>query len=666
MKTLRYFAFAAAILAAACAKEEPAPEQHSVKEITFTADNGGNYTKTQLVENENGAAVEWCGGDKISVFDGASANREFTTENGGATATFSGKATEVAEGGYWYAVYPYAAANSISGTTITTTLPDVQEVASNAVADGVNVTAAKSATTAFSFKNLCGLIRVEVPADFAELKSITINSDKAIAGEFTVDCSGEAPVFGAAGAEAVKSVTLSKKDGSVLTAGNWYVAAFPGTHNISIVLTDNSGKKVILGGNVNVTVKASKIAGVGEVDTDVFTHTTHLVKSSDNLQAAIDAAAAGDRLLLAAGTYKGNFTLKDGVNISGGWNADYTVCDPKTYKTVLDGNKAGIVLTQSADFENVTTISELCITNGSTTGDGAGIYSRKNCNIKNCEIYGNAAKNGAGIYQNGTGEIINCHIHDNISSDSAGGAYVKGTISNCLLENNEATSNAGGGCQLQHGKMFNCILKNNIGKNASGLRCYGNTTAANSLIVNNTCTSAGGAVVLNGEKNNGHVIANLTIANNHNEANGTNACGVYTSMNGRIVGCLIYGNTIDGVETASAPQIAINHKYPRLWNNAIQTGGVKLLDTSYDTPRNVSPTYIDFGSALFTNAAQGDFTLVSTAACIDMGETNDTDSNYANLFGDAKKVIDLLKTDLAGNTRVCGNEIDCGCYEYQK
>ena len=138
MKTLRYFAFAAAILAAACAKEEPAPEQHSVKEITFTADNGGNYTKTQLVENENGAAVEWCGGDKISVFDGAAVNREFTTENGGATATFSGKATEVAEGGYWYAVYPYAAANSISGTTITTTLPDVQEVASNAVADGVS------------------------------------------------------------------------------------------------------------------------------------------------------------------------------------------------------------------------------------------------------------------------------------------------------------------------------------------------------------------------------------------------------------------------------------------------------------------------------------------------------------------------------------------------
>lgn len=666
MKTLRYFAFAAAIMAAACAKEEPAHVQENLTDITFTAANNAEYTKTQLVENETGAVVEWCAGDKISVFDGTAANREFITETAGATATFSGKATEVAEGGFWYAVYPYAEANSINAATITTTLPDTQEVESNSIADGVNVTAAKSATTGFSFKNLCGLIRVAVPADFTALKSITINSDKAIAGAFTVDCSAEAPVFGAPAADAVNSVTLQKKDGSVLTAGNWYVAAFPGTHNISIALTDNNGKTAILGGNVNVKVEAAKITGVGEVDTDVFSHNSVLVKAGDDLQAAINAANAGDRLLLAAGTYTGNFTLKDGVNISGGWNATYTVCDPKTYKTVLDGNKKGIVLSQSADFENVTTISGLCITNGLTTGDGAGLYSRKNCNIKNCEIYGNTANNGAGIYQNGTGEIINCHIHNNISSNSAGGAYVKGTISNCLLENNEATGNAGGGCQLQHGKMFNCILRNNIGKNASGLRCYGNTTAANSLIVNNTCTSAGGALVLNGGTSDGHVIANLTVANNHNEANGTNACGVYTNMNGRIVGCLIYGNTIDGVETASAPQIAINHKYPRLWNNAIQTGGVKLLNTSYDTPRNVSPTYIDYGTALFTNAAQGDFTLVSTAACIDMGETNDTDSNYADLFGDAKKVIDLLKTDLAGNTRVCGNEIDCGCYEYQK
>ena len=636
MKTLRYFAFAAAILAAACAKEEPAPEQHSVKEITFTADNGGNYTKTQLVENENGAAVEWCGGDKISVFDGASANREFTTENGGATATFSGKATEVAEGGYWYAVYPYAAANSISGTTITTTLPDVQEVASNAVADGVNVTAAKSATTAFSFKNLCGLIRVEVPADFAELKSITINSDKAIAGEFTVDCSGEAPVFGAAGAEAVKSVTLSKKDGSVLTAGNWYVAAFPGTHNICISLTDNNGKTVILGGNVNVKVQASKITGVGEVDTDVFTHSTVLVKAGDDLQAAINAANAGDRLLLAAGTYTGNFTLKDGVNISGGWNATYTVCDPKTYKTVLDGNKTGITLNQSSNFNNPTNISGLTIQNGYSTGDGGGILIRKNTTVRNCIMTDNTAGKGAGLYIREEGKAYDCIIKNNTATDKSGGVQIHklGTLENCIVTNNTAANDGGGILLSTGGNIHNCLVINNTcnGNGASGIRVQEN--AANRVI-------------------------NTTIANNHNTTSNTATYAVYYDTNGRLVNSIIYGNTVANVDNPQ--QVYINHKYPYLWNNAVTINGIKF-HAEYDTLRNCDTVNIE--TDIFNDSANNDFTLKSNAVCIDKGAETSV-SAYNDKFTDEKNIISNFTTDLAGNTRSV-DTIDIGCYEYQK
>ena len=636
MKTLRYFAFAAAILAAACAKEEPAPEQHSVKEITFTADNGGNYTKTQLVENENGAAVEWCGGDKISVFDGASANREFTTENGGATATFSGKATEVAEGGYWYAVYPYAAANSISGTTITTTLPDVQEVASNAVADGVNVTAAKSATTAFSFKNLCGLIRVEVPADFAELKSITINSDKAIAGEFTVDCSGEAPVFGAAGAEAVKSVTLSKKDGSVLTAGNWYVAAFPGTHNICISLTDNNGKTVILGGNVNVKVQASKITGVGEVDTDVFTHSTVLVKAGDDLQAAINAANAGDRLLLAAGTYTGNFTLKDGVNISGGWNATYTVCDPKTYKTVLDGNKTGITLNQSSNFNNPTNISGLTIQNGYSTGDGGGILIRKNTTVRNCIMTDNTAGKGAGLYIREEGKAYDCIIKNNTATDKSGGVQIHklGTLENCIVTNNTAANDGGGILLSTGGNIHNCLVINNTcnGNGASGIRVQEN--AANRVI-------------------------NTTIANNHNTTSNTATYAVYYDNNGRLVNSIIYGNTVANVDNPQ--QVYINHKYPYLWNNAVTINGIKF-HAEYDTLRNCDTVNIE--TDIFNDSANNDFTLKSNAVCIDKGAETSV-SAYNDKFTDEKNIISNFTTDLAGNTRSV-DTIDIGCYEYQK
>ena len=636
MKTLRYFAFAASILAVACAKENNEPVLAEAQEMTFSASAEDGYTKTGLEEIENGAKVLWLDTDKISVFDGANANCEFATTEGGETAEFSGKAVAVDEGSSWYAVYPYNAANSISGTTISTTLPAVQKVASNAIADGVNVTAAKSATNSFQFKNLCGLIRIAVPAEFSALKSVTINSDKAIAGAFTVDCSGEAPVFGAAGAEAVKSVTLQKADDSAMTAGNWYVAAFPGTHNISIVLTDNSGKKVILGGNVNVSVKASKIAGVGEVDTDVFTHTTHLVKSSDDLQAAINAAAAGDRLLLAAGTYKGNFTLKDGVNISGGWNADYTVCDPETYKTVLDGDKKGITLNQSSNFNNPTNISGLTIQNGYSTSDGGGILIRKNTTVRNCIMTDNTAGKGAGLYIREEGKAYDCIIKNNTATDKSGGVqiYKLGTLENCIVTNNTAANDGGGILLSTGGNIHNCLVINNTcnGNGASGIRVQG--SAANRVI-------------------------NTTIANNHNTTSNTATYAVYYDNNGRLVNSIIYGNTVANVDNPQ--QVYINHKYPYLWNNAVTINGIKF-HAEYDTPRNCDTVNIE--TDIFNDSANNDFTLKSNAVCIDKGAETSV-SEYNDKFTDEKNIISNLTTDLAGNNRKVGT-IDIGCYEYQK
>jgi len=666
MKTLRYFAFAASILAVACAKENNEPVLAEAQEMTFSASAEDGYTKTGLEEIENGAKVLWLDTDKISVFDGANANCEFATTEGGETAEFSGKAVAVAEGSNWYAVYPYNAANSISGTTISTTLPAVQKVASNAIADGVNVTAAKSATNSFQFKNLCGLIRIAVPAEFSALKSVTINSDKAIAGAFTVDCSGEAPAFASAGADAVKSVTLQKADDSAMTAGNWYVAAFPGTHNISIVLTDNSGKKVILGGNVNVSVKASKIAGVGEVDTDVFTHTTHLVKSSDDLQAAIDAAAAGDRLLLAAGTYKGNFTLKDGVNISGGWNADYTVCDPETYKTVLDGDKKGRVLTQSAAFNNETVISGVGITNGENSADnnGGGAYVRGKCIVENCEIYSNKAAStsgqGGGIWADANAIVRNCHIHDNYAQNTGGGAVVKGQISYCLIENNNAPDNVGGGLQIHGGSaasntcgtMFNCIVRNNSSKNGGGIRSYNYTQIANCLIVGNTATSGGVSGILC--NNNAAAVVNCTIANNYDAADAAgNSSGLYINANGTIKNCIVYGNYSKSKVADQAVQVYINNQYTWLKNNAVHANGLKKVN-NYDpngNGRDTDTQTIASGTSIFTDAANGDFTLTSAATmCIDKGNTS--------IYG-------FMTTDLAGNSRTV-DTIDIGCYEYQK
>jgi hypothetical protein len=75
MKTLKYFAFAAALAAVSCAEDTIAPVVDQTQEIVFTAANESNFTKTQLVENQDGgASIEWLATDKISVFDAAGSN----------------------------------------------------------------------------------------------------------------------------------------------------------------------------------------------------------------------------------------------------------------------------------------------------------------------------------------------------------------------------------------------------------------------------------------------------------------------------------------------------------------------------------------------------------------------------------------------------------------
>ena len=68
------------------------------------------------------------------------------------------------------------------------------------------------------------------------------------------------------------------------------------------------------------------------------------IKAGEDLQAALDGAAVGTIVRVQGGvTFKGQFKMRDGVQLSGGWDAAFTKADPDDNKTVLDGNNAGRV-----------------------------------------------------------------------------------------------------------------------------------------------------------------------------------------------------------------------------------------------------------------------------------------------------------------------------------
>ena len=85
-------------------------------------------------------------------------------------------------------------------------------------------------------------------------------------------------------------------------------------------------------------------------------------KTGVDLQAAIDAAKAGDTVYVQAGTFYGNFKMKDGVNVSGGWDAEFKA--QTDYATILDAQANGRVLHQPAEFTTLTVWSNFTIQNG--------------------------------------------------------------------------------------------------------------------------------------------------------------------------------------------------------------------------------------------------------------------------------------------------------------
>ncbi len=382
------------------------------------------------------------------------------------------------------------------------------------------------------------------------------------------------------------------------------------------------------------------------------------VKVGDDLQAALDAAKAGETLYVQEGTFVGNFTMKDGVNVSGGWDETFTT--QKQYGTVLDGNAKGRVLTQTADFTQETVYDNLTIQNGclQENGKGAGVYLLWKSKLTNCLVQNNTFAEGVTNCEGGglaqdkddnAGDIVadNCVFRNN-KATHGGGVYLRSTITNCVIENNETLQkHPGGGAHLQWGRMYNCIIRNNHStEDAGGVRAYGNCKLVNCLIAGNTCDVKVAGLAL--ERTLSEVI-NCTIVDNAQTLASTDQeyCGVRCDSENAdgnmFVNNVIWGNKAG--DKVWSQQISWNlTKYGTCVGNAIQgkvPGDVKALVLGENMEAN---------GPHFANPEKGDYTLLASSALLDKGVQQDA-SKY------------VVKTDLAGKARVQGLSVEPGCYE---
>lgn len=382
------------------------------------------------------------------------------------------------------------------------------------------------------------------------------------------------------------------------------------------------------------------------------------VKVGDNLQTALDTAKAGETLYVQEGTFVGNFTMRNGVNVSGGWNEDFTT--KKQYGTVLDGDAKGRVLTQTADFTQETVYDNLTIQNGclQENGKGAGVCLLWKSKLTNCLVQNNTFAEGVTNCEGGglaqdkddnAGDIVadNCVFRNN-KATHGGGVWLRSTITNCVIENNETLlKHPGGGAHLQWGRMYNCVIRNNHStEDAGGVRACGNCKLVNCLIAGNTCDVKVAGLAL--ERTLSEVI-NCTIVDNAQTLETTDQeyCGVRCDSENAgsnvFVNNVIWGNRAG--DKVWNQQISWNlTKYGTCEGNAIQgkvPGDVKALQLGENMEAN---------GPHFANPEKGDYTLLMSSVLLDKGVKQD-DGKY------------VVKSDLAGKVRVQGLSVEPGCYE---
>lgn len=464
------------------------------------------------------------------------------------------------------------------------------------------------------------------------------------------------------------SIQLSADDPGFTDAAHGDFSLLP-----TSVLLDrgNSAKATVskdLAGNDRI-VNSSVDIGAYEypvVASDVY------VLEGEDLQSKINNTATGYTVYVQAGTYYGNFTMKDGVNVSGGWNADFT--EQTDYATILDAQESGRVVNQPAAFSTLTIWSNLTIQNGKLTAAlsgnlGAGVALNLKGQVKHCLIQNNTFTYSGNCIGGGVGEdapptsntevmVDDCWIRNNKGSHG-GGVRIRGTIQNSIIEDNQTSGNSGGGVHLQAGRMVNCIVRGNTSSNdCGGVRLFGKCQMINTLVVDNIATGKVGGVGI--ESANSDIIGCTIVDNDQlvSDASHNTKCGIScgaTSDNGtKLANNIVWGNKHNGVAQTGQVYYISHYNTANRSHNAIAhqntTNGIKLsmsndeddayIDSDENPQTGLAPHFAD--------PANGDYRLTWQSP----------------MFNKGNNALTTVTEDLDGDTRTKGGVVDYGCYEF--
>lgn len=263
----------AVILLSGCSKEY---EMISGNTDTFTALTEVSETKTLL---GNGGyetlphKVYWTPRDAIGITVGSAAFTKYVyngTENTG-SADFEG---EKIKGDVYSAVYPYSASTVFTDNRILLDLPEIQSYVPLSFDPLAFPMVARSDTRTLAFRNLCGLLKIDLRGD-AEITSITFTAEDvsgvpvAVAGRAEVDMAYETAPQLYMSSGSYTSVTLDCGEGVVLDNTGYtpfYISLPPGVYeNFKVVMYTADGRKMTKNGR-RLVINRSMVRPVSDLE----------------------------------------------------------------------------------------------------------------------------------------------------------------------------------------------------------------------------------------------------------------------------------------------------------------------------------------------------------------------------------------------------------------
>lgn len=259
----------------------------------------------------------------------------------------------------------------------------------------------------------------------------------------------------------------------------------------------------MLQANTSWTALFTVLVGLSvPLDADAATLTVGGGGTFTSIQAAIDAAVAGDIVEVRPGTYMEN------VNFRGKAITVQSVGGSSV--TTIDARGAGSAVTFGTGETNNSILLGFTLKGGANSG--VNIFLNAAPTIRECRITGNRGDNGGGLNVWGPAVIMNNVIEAN-EANKGGGLYVNNTgvaVKNNVIRGNQAGS--GGGAYVVAGGITSSTFENNTASGqGGGAYMSAGTTLVNDLFVGNSGTYGGGVHVATGTTVR---LTNVTLANN--------------------------------------------------------------------------------------------------------------------------------------------------------